>query len=195
MPEPQTPDEGEALRRPASCGEVFKVFNRLSLQGFGGVLPIAQRELVENVRWMTRDEFLELLAVCQVLPGPNIVMMAMMTGDRFFGLRGAVAALGGMMVVPTVIVLVLAALYAEFAQMPVVSGALRGMGAVAAGLVLSTAFKLGGGIRAHVFGMGLCLVLGALTFVLIALLKWPLVGVLAALGPPSVALAWWRLGR
>jgi chromate transporter len=195
IPEPLTPDEGEPVRRPASLGEVFTVFNRLSMQGFGGVLPIAQRELVERERWLTRDEFLELLVICQVLPGPNIVTMAMMVGDRYFGLRGVLTALAGMLTVPTAIVLVLAALYAEFANLPVVSGALRGMGAVAAGLVLSTAFKLGDGLRRNILGLPLGLALGALTFLLIAVLRLPLVAVLATLGPLSVALAWWKLRR
>lgn len=195
IPEPQTPDEGEPVRRPASLGEVFRVFNRLSMQGFGGVLPIAQRELVERERWLTRDEFLELLVICQVLPGPNIVTMGMMVGDRYFGLRGVLASLAGMLALPTVIVLVLAALYAEFANLPVVSGALRGMGAVAAGLVLSTAFKLGDGLRRNILGLPLGLALGALTFLLIAVLRLPLVAVLATLGPLSVMLAWWKLRR
>lgn len=193
QPEPTTPDEGEPLRRPASLGEMFRVFNRLSMQGFGGVLPIAQRELVERERWLTRDEFLELLVICQVLPGPNIVTLAMMVGDRYFGLRGVLTALAGMLAVPTAIVLVLAALYAEFANHPVVSGALRGMGAVAAGLVLSTAFKLGSGLRRNILGLPLGLALGALTFVLIAVLRLPLVAVLATLGPLSVLLAWRKL--
>ena len=60
-------------RSPKSPGEIFRVFTRLAMQGFGGVLPIAQRELVERERWLTREQFLELLAVAQVLPGPNVV--------------------------------------------------------------------------------------------------------------------------
>ena len=82
-----------------------------------------------------------------MLPGPNIVNLALMFGDRFFGWRGALAALGGMLAVPLVIVLVLAALYAEFARIAVVAGALRGMGAVAAGLVIATAVKLAPTLR------------------------------------------------
>ena len=52
-----------------------------------------QRELVERERWMTPAQFLELLSLGQVLPGPNIVNMALILGDRFFGWRGALAAL------------------------------------------------------------------------------------------------------
>ena len=49
--------DDEAPARPASPGHIFRVFNRLALQGFGGVLPIAQRELVERERWLTREQF------------------------------------------------------------------------------------------------------------------------------------------
>ena len=135
-------DPGDAnaeTLRPGSAGELFFAFNRLALQGFGGVLAVAQRELVERKRWLTREDFVELLALSQVLPGPNVVNLALMFGDRFFGLRGAFAAVAGMLVVPLVIVLALTAAYAEFSRLAVVSGALRGMGAVAAGLIIATA--------------------------------------------------------
>jgi len=186
-------DPDQPLRRPASCTEVFKVFNRLAMQGFGGVLPVAQRELVERERWLSREDFVEMLAVSQVLPGPNIVNLSMMIGDKFLGARGALAALGGMLLAPLVIVLVLAALYAEFAHHPLVGGALRGMGAVAAGLVIATAVKLSRSLRHNPLGVPLCVGLGAATFVLVAILRVPLVGVIFTLGPLAVFMAWWKL--
>ena len=130
-------------RAPASTGDLFFTFNRLALQGFGGVLAVAQRELVERKRWLTREQFVEMLSMSQVLPGPNVVNLALMFGDRFFGLRGAFAALAGM--------LRRAAgdraradrrLRRVLATCAAVAGALRGMGAVAAGLVIATALKL-----------------------------------------------------
>jgi chromate transporter len=110
--------------------------------GFGGVLPIAQRELVERLGWLTVEEFAELLSIGQVLPGPNVVNLSLMVGDRYFGLRGALAALAGMLLMPLVLVLVAAALYQQFAAHPAVAGAVRGMGAVSAGLVMAIALKL-----------------------------------------------------
>ena len=73
----------------------------------------AQHELVDKRGWLTREEFAETLSVGQVLPGPNIVNMALMIGDRFFGWRGALAAMAGLLLAPLAIVLVLAALYAR----------------------------------------------------------------------------------
>ena len=180
------------LSRPASTADLFFTFNRLALQGFGGVLAVAQRELVERKRWLTREEFVEMLALSQVLPGPNVVNLALMFGDRFFGLRGAAAALAGMLVVPLVIVLALAAAYSEFSRVAIVSGALRGMGAVAAGLIIATAAKLVKTLRTSRLGLPIAVVLAALTFVAIALLRWPLVWVIVGLGLFSVALAYVR---
>ena len=72
------------------------------------MLAVAQRELVEHRRWLTREQFVEMLAISQVLPGPNIVNLSLMLGDRYFGLRGAARALAGLLTVPLVIVLALA---------------------------------------------------------------------------------------
>ena len=186
-------DESEAARpRPASAGDLFFTFNRLALQGFGGVLAVAQRELVERKGWLSREEFVEMLALSQVLPGPNIVNLALMLGDRFFGVRGALAAVAGMLIVPLVIVLVLTATYAEFARHPAVAGALRGMGAVAAGLVIATAIRLATTLGSNRLGRPLAAAFAVLTFALIAGLRWPLIWVVAGLGSIAVAVAYLR---
>ena len=185
--------DDEAPARPASPREIFRVFNRLALQGFGGVLPIAQRELVERERWLTREQFLELLAVAQVLPGPNVCNLALIFGDRHFGWRGGLAALGGMILAPLGIVIALTVLYTHYAQHPVVAGALRGMGAVAAGLVFSTGLKLLPSLRRNPLGHGPALAFAALTFGAIALARVPLFWVLLVFGGISYAWAWRRL--
>ena len=150
-------------------------------------------DLVERRRWLTRTEFIEMLAVAQVLPGPNVVNLALMLGDRYFGLRGAFTALAGMLLAPLVVVLALTMLYAQFSQWPWVAGALRGMGAVAAGLIVSTALKLLATLRNNPLGRPLALALSAFTFIAVALLRWPLVWVIGVLGPVAIALAWRRL--
>lgn len=184
--DPQTP-------RPASLAALYWAFTSLALQGFGGVLAVAQRELVERRGWVNREQFLELLAMSQVLPGPNIVNLGLMLGDRWFGLRGALAAIAGLLSVPLVIVLGLASLYGEFSHLPLVAGALRGMAAVAAGLVVATAWKLSSALNGNVLGRPVCLGIAVLTFVAIAWLRWPLIGVLLVLGTAAVALAWAKL--
>lgn len=180
-------------RAPRSPLDLFLRFNRMALQGFGGVLAVAQIELVERSGWLTREEFVESLAISQVLPGPNVCNLSLMVGDRFFGWRGAFAALGGMMAVPLLIVVALAALYSHWAHLPAVAGALRGMGAVAAGLVIATAIKLGWALRASPLGRPILVALGGATFCAVIVWRVPLVWVVAILGPLGMAAAWWRM--
>ncbi|MDT8998840.1 chromate transporter [Paucibacter sp. APW11] len=179
-----------ARAQPASIAALFWAFNRLALQGFGGVLAVAQRELVERLRWLSREEFVEILAVAQVLPGPNVVNISLMIGDRFFGLRGAFAALAGMFAIPCVIVLGLTAVSEQLLSHPAMAGALRGMGAVAAGLITATGIKLLSSLRRNAMGLLPCLLLALLAFITIALLRWPLIWVVLGLGGSGMAWAW-----
>ena len=188
------PDAPVAARQqPRSPTDLFLSFTALALQGFGGVIAIAQRELVERKRWMTNEEFVEEWAVAQIMPGPNIVNMSINIGGRYFGLRGALAAVAGLLLAPLLIVLALALLYAQFAAHPGVVGALRGMGAVASGLIVATGLKLFPGLKKNALGMPICIGLGVLCFAAVALLCWPLAYVLLGLGTCACVLAYRRL--
>ncbi len=187
-------EQAELLARPESPRELFVAFTLLALQGFGGVLVVAQRVLCEDKRWLTRAEFVELLSIGQVLPGPNVCNVSLMLGDRFFGWRGALAALGGLLAVPFAIVLVLVAVYASWASNPAVAGALRGMGAVSAGLIAGTAVKLARSVRSSPLGIPVCVALGAAAFALVGVLRIPLGWALLAVGPAAFGLAWRRVG-
>ncbi len=186
-------DDSRLLARPSSRKELFVAFTFLALQGFGGVIAVAQRVLCEQKRWLTREQFVEILAVAQILPGPNVCNVALMIGDRFFGWRGAFATLAGMMAVPLVVVLMLTALYAHYAMNPAVSGALRGMGAVSAGLIVGTGLKLVGAVRTNPMRAPVSAAFLVAAFAAVALLRWPLVWVILALGLLACAYAWTRL--
>lgn len=183
------------LAAPGSPADLFLSFSVLALQGFGGVMAVVQRELVERKRWLTRQAFLEDWAVAQTLPGPNVVNLALMIGDRCFGLRGALAAMAGIVLAPLAVVLLIAAAFATVAELPAVQGALRGMGAVAAGLVAATGLKLAGALRGHALGLAGCTALGAAAFAAVALLRLPLPAVLLVLGGLGWAWTYRRLGR
>ncbi len=179
--------------RPQSPTDLFFSFTVLALQGFGGVLAVAQRELVERKRWMSNEEFVEEWAVAQIMPGPNIINLCIMIGGHHFGLRGAFAALAGMLLAPLLILLLLALLYAQYASHPGVVGALRGMGAVAAGLIVAVGLKLFPALKKNALGMGTCIAFGALCFAAVALLRWPLAWVLLGLGSVACILAYRKL--
>lgn len=191
-PIPVSPTAAERPR-PASPRDLFISFTWLALQGFGGVLAIVQREMVEKKQWLTPDEFLEDWAVAQVLPGPNVINLALMIGDRYFGLRGALAAVAGMLALPLCVILALAVLYAHYAGNPHVAGALRGMGAVAGGLIAATGIKLIPQLRKNPLGFGVCVGVVALVFGGIAGLRIPLVWVLAIVGGAACVWTWRKI--
>jgi chromate transporter len=180
---------------PRGPRELFIAFNALALQGFGGVLPVAQRELVEERGWLTREEFAELLSVGQVLPGPNVCNLALMLGDRFFGWRGAFAALAGILAAPLVIVLALALLYAQVATHPVAQGAIRGMGAVSAGLIFAMAAKLAPTLKKNPLPLPLCAAALLAAWALVGALRVPLSWLVLGLGGAMVLFAAWWLRR
>ncbi|MBV8380760.1 MAG: chromate transporter [Paucibacter sp.] len=184
-----------APRKPESLGELFRVFNRLALQGFGGVLPVARYELVEREQWLASDEFVELLSICQVMPGPNVISLALLLGHRYFGMRGAVVAVLGMMLVPTFIVMALAIIYGRVASHPAAVAALRGMGAVSAGLIISTALKSMPAIRRNPLGPVWAIVLMLATLAGVLWLQWPLYYLVPVLGGIGTWLAWRSLKR
>jgi len=182
-----------ATQRPRNLTDLFVSFTLLALQGFGGVLAVVQRELVENKRWMTKEEFIEEWAVAQIMPGPNVVNLSIMLGWRYFGWRGSLVALAGMLTFPLLVVLGLALVYAQFAANPQVAGALRGMGAVAAGLITATGLKLLPALRRNVMGLPLVIALAIASFVAIAWLRLPLAWVLATLGTVGCVAAYRKL--
>jgi len=171
------------------CFSIFLVFSKLSLAGFGGVLPFAYRALVERERWLTAEEFAEFLAFSQVLPGPTICNVALMVGNRYAGTRGALAALAGMIVIPFLIVIALGMVYQTYGNLEVFRNALNGMAAVATGLILATAVKMGlalfrkNGLRNKRSAFQIALLV--LAFIGLGVLKWRLLlvfGILAPLG-------------
>ena len=179
--------------RPESLTDLFVSFTLLTLQGFGGVMAIVQRELVEKKRWLSPEEFIEDWAVAQVMPGPNVINMSLIIGGRYFGLKGAMVALAGMLAAPLLIVLTLALIYAQFASRTEVAGALRGMGAVAAGLIGATALKLTKALKNNVLGWRWCAAFGLVSLVAIAALRVPLVYVIFGLGGLASTLAYRQL--
>lgn len=192
-PVPDTPSATAAACAPASPAAMFWAFSLLALQGFGGVMAVIQREMVERRRWMTQEEFLQDWAAAQVFPGPNVVNLCIMFGERHFGLRGALAAIAGMLLAPTVLVLALGSLYIQWADHPAVAGALRGMGAVAAGLVLGTGIKLSAGLVGHPLALWFGWLLAAAAFAMMVWLQWPLWWVLPVVGGAGCWLTWRKL--
>jgi len=170
---------------------LFWGFSAVGLSGFGGVLPFARRMLVDEKRWMTAEEFNAQLGLCQFLPGPNVVNLAVVVGKRYQGVVGAIVAPLGMLAGPFLIVLLLALLYDRYGSLPLAHGMLRGIAAVGCGLLFSMAWRMGGAIR----DKRLFLPFTVLTVAAIAWLRWPMPAVMITGLALSGGVAYWRLGR
>ncbi len=183
------------LNSPRSKTDLFVSFTLLALQGFGGVLAVVQRELVEKKRWMTHEQFVEDWAVAQIMPGPNVVNLSLMIGGRYFGLPGALAGVAGMLAAPLVVVLLLAVAFGGVSQEPWAQGALRGMGAVSAGLIAAVGLKLITALRHNPMGKPVCIALAVASFTGVGVLRWPLFVVLLGTGLMACAWAYFQLAR
>ena len=173
-----------------SRGELFRGFLILGLTGFGGVLPLARRTMVERRGWLSAGEFTDLLGLCQFLPGGNIINMSVAVGMKFRGPSGALAAITGLIVAPTAVVVALGLLYDRFQSDPVVEHMFAGLAAAAAGLLVSMAIKIAWPRRKR----PLAVAIAALCVGAIAGLRLPLIAVMLVLAPVSILLSW-RLER
>lgn len=175
---------------PKSVTDIYLSFTILALQGFGGVLAFIEREIVERKKWMSREEFIEEWAVARTMPGPPALNLSIMIGAHYFGLRGALAAVFGMLSLPSLLILLLALAYGRYGNNPQVTEALHGMGAVAAGLIIATGLRLSTALKKNPMGMRVCMSLAGAGFVLLALAHLDLVFVLPLLGAIGCLIAY-----
>jgi chromate transporter len=167
--------------------ELFLAFVKITLSGFGGALPWTRRMFVEEKRWLTAAEFNELYALCQFLPGPNIVNMSAVFGSRIHGFSGAIAAWTGFLLVPFCVMLTAGIIYERYSDVEAVRRILTGIAPAAAGLLLATLVKM---------ALPLFRSLGPAPFVFIAtacaigVMRWPLPWVMLVVAPLGVGLTW-----
>jgi chromate transporter len=188
MPESAAPP-AVTIERP-SLAELFRAFAIVSLSGFGGALPWARRMIVDQKRWMTTQEFNETFALSQFLPGPNLVNFSVVFGSRFGGVAGAAVALAGLLGPPLVIVTALAAVYARYGDLAVLSRILAGIAAAAAGLLIAVVAKMAAPLFTKRWNSGPLIAI--LAFLGVAIMHWPLPWVFAALAPVSIGFAWFK---
>jgi chromate transporter len=172
-----------------SHAELFLAFLKITVMGFGGTLPWTRRMFVEQKRWMTPEEFNDVYALCQFLPGPNIVNLTAVFGSRMRGPTGALAAWAGFMVLPFALMVTVGAFYAQYGDVDALRRVLSGIAAAAAGLLIATAAKMVVPLFKDGVGPAPFVVLAAAAA--IGVMRWPLLWVLAVLVPVSIALAWW----
>jgi chromate transporter len=190
-PSSQSPTPTSSPRVPSpTLTELFTAFAVIALCGFGGVLAWSRRMLVEERKWMTPDEFNDAYALCQFLPGPNVVNLSVVFGRRIRGTIGALVALAGLVGPPFVVVTLIGIAYARFGEIAALQRMLVGVAAAAAGLVLGTGGKMAKPLLRDRLAIAPLIALA--TFVAIGVVRWPLPAALAVLVPLSVGIAWMR---
>lgn len=167
-----------------SIASLFTGFLTLGMSGFGGVLPLARHALVTRKRWMTEADFDDLLAVCQILPGGNILNLTVAIGMTFRGIPGAIAALAGLIVLPSLLLIAVGTIYARVSGHAQVADMVLCLSATAAGLLAAMAVKMAMTMR----GDALAIVLAATTFAAIAIARVSLVSVVVVIVPVSLLL-------
>jgi len=189
-PLPSSPlPPGSSPRKP-TLPELFVAFALIALCGFGGVLAWSRRMLVEKRKWMTPEEFNDAYALCQFLPGPNVVNLSVVFGRRIRGPVGAAVALVGLIGPPFVIVSLISLLYARFGEIAALQRMLMGVAAAAVGLVLGTCAKMA--LPLFKDRLGIAPMIALATFATVGVLRWPIYAALAVLIPLSIAIAWVR---
>ena len=186
-----TATNDESPKKRPDLRALFFGFSSVGLSGFGGVLPFARRMLVEQRGWLSAEEFNAQLGLCQFLPGPNVINLAVVVGKRYCGLAGAIVAPLGLLAGPLVIVLLMAMLYDRYGNLPLAQSMLRGIAAVGCGLLFAMAWRMGMAIK----DKAIFLPFAALTAAAIAGLRWPMPSVMLAGLILSGGVAWWKLGR
>jgi chromate transporter len=173
--------------------QLFAAFAKIALSGFGGVIAWSRRILVQERGWLTPQEFNEVLALCQVLPGPNIVNVSVVLGARWAGLAGALAALFGLVGLPMVLMICAGELYRRYGGMPELRGLLGAIAAAAAGQIAATAVQIAEPMAKGRFRPSQ--LVAVVTFIVAGVLRLPLIWVMAATLPVAIGCAWWERGR
>jgi chromate transporter len=143
---------------------------------------LAHRCAVERRRWLNEAEFGDVLTLCQFMPGPNVVGIAICIGAKTRGAAGALTAFVGFALIPGMLGFVLALLLLGQARAPVIHQMLGAISAAAAGLMIATGLRLLRRYRRD----AQALTIAAAAFAALAVVKLPLLLVLVVLAPFSV---------
>ncbi|MFJ9450135.1 chromate transporter [Herbaspirillum sp. NPDC101397] len=186
-----TPPVTQEVRVVPTSRELFLGFLGLGMTAFGGALPLAHRMVVERHRWLTEAEFVELLGLCQFLPGGNIINLSVALGMRFRGVKGALAAIFGLIAVPSMVVVMLGILYQHYQHDPLIKHLFAGLAAAASGLLIQMAVKIALPLRKNLVLAGLA----TICFIAIAWLRVPLLWTMLVMTPVSVLVTAKFAGR
>jgi chromate transporter len=178
-------------QRPTVWG-LFLIFSQIGLTSFGGGLSgWFLRAFVEERKWLSEDEFLNGVSLCQALPGINSKNQAIWIGYRLLGWRGAVAGFAGIIIPPAIFIVLLGVLFSSLSGFRITQLAMDGATAAAIGLSLSMGIKTARRVQRSLFPITVLIA----TFLFVGVFRWPLLWVLIGVGSLSVAAEYAKLRR
>jgi chromate transporter len=168
-----------------SLGALFLAFLNVSFFGAGGGIVWARRIAVDQRRWISEEEFADIVSLCQFMPGPNVVGIAVCVGAKLRGAIGAIAAVLGFLLIPWTIGFASGVWFLQYAHLAVIRNILGGVSAAAAGLLIATGLRM---LRPH-RDRAEALVIAALAFGGIVFTNLPFLLVLFGLAAVGIAVA------
>jgi chromate transporter len=178
---------GQDLRPDIGLGRIFLTFLKLGIATFGGsVQSWMHQEIVTRHRWLDEQTFLSGLGVALVLPGANPVNMALYVGLQLRGGRGAITAVLAMVLPAFCVILLLSAFYRNFSHYGIAHFILLGLAASGVGATLNMAIKISRRLPRDV----ITLMIAVLVFLASAIMRWPMIPIVAIAVPLSVGAAY-----
>ncbi|WP_323010565.1 chromate transporter [Paracoccus sp. (in: a-proteobacteria)] len=166
---------------------LFSSFALIGIIGFGGVMPWLRWLLVEKRRWCTEEEFLNLFALANFLPGGNVLNASVLIGARLAGFVGSVAAISGLVTPPAILVCAMGEVYRRYGHLPAIQNMLEALASAAAGLIVAMSLRMAWQLRRSPRAM---IILGLAVFAAV-ILHLPLIWTLAILMPVSLLAAYY----
>lgn len=148
-------------KRKTSLIELYTSFFKVGLFTFGGglaMLPIIEAEVVTNKKWASYEELLDYYAVSQTTPGIIMVNVSTFIGYKERGVIGAIISTLGVVSPSLIIITLIASLIENFASIPAVQSALKGIAAGISAIMISSLIKLGKSSIKDILGVALCIV-------------------------------------
>jgi len=125
---------------------LLTTFFRIGLFTIGGgyaMIPLIEKEVVQNKKWISEKDFLDLLAIAQAAPGVFAVNISIFIGYRLRKVRGSVACAFGTVLPSVLIILLIALFFQQFKDLPVVENVFKGIRPAVVALILTPTIKLG----------------------------------------------------
>lgn len=125
--------------------DLFITFFKIGLFTFGGgyaMIPLMEREILKK-NWLSREEILDFFALSQSIPGAISINACAFIGHKIAGRRGTFAALFGVILPSFIIIVIIAAFFTEFQELPIVQKAFLGIRTGVVGLILVSVIKMG----------------------------------------------------